>query len=160
MNGKTILSTVLGGLFGAGVWWVLERTRLKQSFPVALFAALLFSGLLWLALRLYDKALEKKYAEFEKEIHSPVFYQANGNFELGDGRVKNGNLYFCEDGILCVSLEEKPYAVEEIPVSLIHKIRYDNIHFHIHTQDGREFRVTIPHADRIIPLLTERDWVE
>ena len=40
--------------------------------------------------------MDKKYAEFEKKITSPVFYKTNGNFNLGNGKVKNGNIYFAK----------------------------------------------------------------
>ena len=55
------------------------------------------------------KELEKKAkaaAKLEKEIVSPIFYKTNGNFNLGNGKIKNGNIYFCEAGIVCVCLEE------------------------------------------------------
>ena len=54
-----------------------------------------------------SNTLQLQMEVFEKEITSPVFYKTNGNFNLGNGKVKNGNIYFCEAGIVCVSLEEK-----------------------------------------------------
>jgi hypothetical protein len=103
--------------------------------------------------------MDKRYAKFEKEITSPIFYKTNGNFNLGNGKVKNGNVYFCEAGIVCVCLEEKPYTLDEILLQDIERFQFDNIHLNIFAKDGRMFVLTAPDAAKIIEVLRQKGWV-
>ena len=155
-----MLSAILGGFFGLAVWWVMDIMVLENAVGFAFLSGILFSLLLSIFLHCYEKMLNRKYAAFEGKITSPIFHKANGNFQLADGTVKNGNIYFCEDGIVCVSLEESPYSLDEIPASGIAWMRYDAIHLHIAAKDGRLFLLTMPEADTIVQLLKDRNWVE
>ena len=110
-------------------------------------------------LVVYEKIMDKRYAKFEKEISSPIFYKTNGNFNLGNGKVKNGNIYFCESGIVCVCLEEKPYTLDEILLKNIDHYTYALSQLNIYTNDGRLFIITVPKADVIIDLLIRKGWI-
>ena len=103
--------------------------------------------------------MDKKYAEFEKKITSPVFYKTNGNFNLGNGKVKNGNIYFCEAGIVCLCLDEKPYTLDEILVQDIDYYQFDDIHLNIFNKDGRLFVITLPDAKNVRKVLERKDWI-
>ena len=103
--------------------------------------------------------MDKRYAKFEKEITSPIFYKTNGNFNLGNGKVKNGNVYFCEDGIICVCLEEKPYTLDEILLQNIDHYTYTFSELNVFTNDERLFVITAPRADEIIDLLMRKGWI-
>lgn len=127
---------------------------------ISMLSGLGFSGLLFLFLTVHDAVMEKQYVRIESEIPFPIFHKTNGNFDLGDGRIKNGNIYFCSAGIVCVSLDGKPHSLDEILVQDISRLVYDAIHLYIYTKDGRQFRITLPDAERVIALLKERNWVE
>ena len=103
--------------------------------------------------------MNKKYAEFEKKILSPIFHKTNGNFKLHNGKIKNANIYFCEDGIALISLDEKPYVMEEIHKSNIYRIQCDDIHFNINTRDGKFYIITLPDAKVVFQKLKEKDWI-
>ena len=103
--------------------------------------------------------MDKRYLNFEKEITSPVFYKTNGNFNLGNGKVKNGNIYFCEAGIVCVCLEEKPYTLDKILLPNIERFQYDDFHLNIFTNDDRLFVISTPDAKNVISILKEKDWI-
>ncbi len=123
---------------------------------ISVFSGLLFYILLFLFLLVYGKIMNKRYEEFEKEITSPVFYKTNGNFNLGYGKVKNGNIYFCEAGIVCLCLDEKPYTLEEILVQDVDYYQFDDIHLNIFTKDGRLFVITLPDAKNVIKTLKKK----
>ncbi len=159
-NKKTliILSMVLGFFAGLCCYLILGYGKFNLILSVmcgTLFAILLFSYFL-----IYFNYYLKKYSEFEKSIISPVFYKTNGNFSLANGKIKNGNIYFCEAGIVCVCFEEKPYAVEKILLEDIHQIEYDNIHLNISTIDGRLFVVTLSDVNNVIDAIKEKSWLE
>ena len=132
---------------------------LLAALSLTLFAMTATAVLFCVFFVLYQKVLDKRYAQIESEIPYPIFHKTNGNFDLGGGKIKNGNIYFCDAGIVCVSMEEKPYTLDEIPMQNIYKISFDTTHLHIHAKDGRLFKVTLPDAETVVELLKEKDWV-
>ena len=145
MKAKAVLSAITGFFFGLITYFVLHYIEEPDSF--------LFS------IIMHEKTMDKKYAEFEKKILSPVFHKTNGNFKLHNGKIKNANIYFCEDGIALISLDEKPYIMEEIQKSNIYRIQCDNIHFNINTSDGKFYIITMPDAKNVFEKLKEKDWI-
>lgn len=159
MKTKVFLSAFTGSLFGIIGYYVLLLLDIDQPFQLAVLSGLLFALLLFPALVVCGNIMDKRYEKFEKEITSPIFYKTNGNFNLGGGRVKNGNIYFCEAGIVCVSLEDKPYTLDEILLQDIERYQFDNMHLNIIAKDGRIFVITLPDAQKVIEVLREKDWI-
>ena len=159
MKAKVFLSAFTGFLYGLIGYFVLLLLDSDQPFQLAVLGGLLFALLLFPVLVVSGKIVDKRYAKFEKEITSPIFYKTNGNFNLGNGKVKNGNIYFCEAGIVCVCLEEKPYTLDEIRLQNIDHFTYTFSQLNIFTNDGRLFIITVPKADEIIDLLMRKGWI-
>ena len=159
MKAKVFLSAFTGFLFGLIGYFVLLLLDIDQPFQLAALSGLLFALLLFPVLVVYGNIMDKRYAKFEKEITSPIFYKTNGNFNLGNGKVKNGNVYFCEGGIICVCLEEKPYTLDEILLQNIDHYTYTFSELNVFTNDERLFVITAPRADEIIDLLMRKGWI-
>lgn len=159
MKAKVILSAFTGFLFGLIGYFVLLLLDIDQPFQLAALSGLLFALLLFPVLVVYGNIMDKRYEKFEKEITSPIFYKTNGNFNLGNGKVKNGNIYFCESGIVCVCLEDKPYTLDEILLQNIDHYTYTFTQLNIFTNDGRLFVITVPKADEIMDLLIRKGWI-
>ena len=159
MKAYVFLSAFTGFLFGLLGYFVLLLLDVDQPFQLAVISGLLFALLLFPVLIVYQNKMDKRYAKFEKEITSPIFYKTNGNFNLGNGKVKNGNIYFCEAGIVCVCLEDKPYSLDEILLQDIERYQFDNIHLNIFTKDGSVFVLTTPDAAKIIEILRQKEWL-
>ena len=159
MKGKVFLSAFMGFFFGLIGYFVLLLLDIDQPLQYAAFSGLLSALLLFFVLIAYQNIMDKRYAKFEKEITSPIFYKTNGNFNLGNGKVKNGNIYFCEAGIVCVCLEEKPYTLDEILLQNIDHYTYTFSQLNIYTNDGKLFVITVPKADVIIDLLMRKGWI-
>ena len=155
MKAKALLSVIAGFFFGLIGYFVLLLLYIDQPFQLAALSGLLFALLLFPVLVIYGQIMDKRYAKFEKEITSPIFCKTNGNFNLGNGKVKNGNIYFCEAGIVCVCLEEKPYTLDEILLQDIERYQFDNIHLNIFAKDGRFFVITLPDAQKIMEVLRD-----
>lgn len=156
MKVNTLLSAITGFFFGLITYFSLQYLEMDNTLLISVFSGLLFYILLFLFLLVYGKIMNKRYEEFEKEITSPVFYKTNGNFNLGYGKVKNGNIYFCEAGIVCLCLDEKPYTLEEISVQDVDYYQFDDIHLNIFTKDGRLFVITLPDAKNVIKTLKKK----
>lgn len=159
MKTTAFLSAMTGFLFGLIGYFVLLLLEIDQPFQLAVFSGLLVALLLFPVLVVYGRIMEKRYAEFEKGITSPIFYKANGNFKLDNGKVRNGNIYFCQSGMICVCLEEKPYTVDEILLQDIEGLQFHDFHLNITAKDGRRFVITLPDAPKIIDVLREKDWI-
>ena len=159
MKAKAFLAAFGGIFFGLIAYFVLLLLDIDQPLHLAVLSGLLFALLLFPVLVVYGNIMDKRYAKFEKEITSPIFYKTNGNFNLGNGKVKNGNVYFCEDGIICVCLEEKPYTLDEILLQNIDHYTYTFSELNVFTNDERLFVITAPRADEIIDLLMRKGWI-
>lgn len=159
MKAKAGLCAATGFLCGLTGYFILKLTGFDQPFRLASFGGLLFALVLFLFLTVCERSTGKRYARIEREIISPIFYRANGNFNLGNGKVKNGNIYFCESGIVCVCLDEKPYTLDEILLQDIERYQFDNIHLNIFAKDGRVFVLTTPDAAKIIDILRQKEWI-
>ena len=159
MKAKAVLSAITGLFFGFTTYFVLRYIEESDAFLFAVIGGLFFYIVLFVFLIMHEKTMDKKYAEFEKKILSPVFHKTNGNFKLHNGKIKNANIYFCEDGIALISLDEKPYIMEEIERSNIYRIQCDDIHFNINTSDGKFYIITMLDAKEVFRKLKERDWI-
>ena len=159
MKAKAVLSAITGLFFGFTTYFVLRYIEESDAFLFAVIGGLFFYLVLFVFLIMHEKTMDKKYAEFEKKILSPVFHKTNGNFKLHNGKIKNANIYFCEDGIALISLDEKPYIMEEIQRSNIYRIQCVDIHFNINTGDGNFYIITMPDAKEVFRKLKERDWI-
>ena len=159
MKAKVFLSAFAGFLFGLLGYFVLLLLDIDQPFQLAALSGLLFALLLFPVLIVYEQVINKRYKKFEKEILSPVFLKVNGNFYLGGSDVKNGNIYFCEDGIVCICLEDKPYTKDEILLQNIDHFRYTPTQLSIFTNDERIFVITLPQTDHIIDMLIQKGWI-
>lgn len=136
MKVKLFLSMFCGSLFGIITFLICVFILPEEALEMALMTGVLFALFLFPVLIYDEKKTKNKYLKLEKEISSVVFYKANGNFNLGK-KVRNGNIYFCENGIIFASFDEKPFAVEEVLLPFIEKYEFDNFHVNIYTKDGR-----------------------
>ena len=159
IESNVILSGIMGSIFGFCGYLIFRLIGQRDAGPMAIFCGLIFTILLFIFLIIYQKKLDKRYERIEKAIVSPVFHKCNGNFNLSNGRVKNGNIYFCEDGIIFVGLEEKPYAYEGIRLQDIKRFEGDIIHLNIYAKDGRTFLITLSNANEVVDILIKKGWI-
>lgn len=115
--------------------------------------------ILYFYLLIHNRYMEKRYTELEKNISVSIYLKINGNFNLGK-KVKNGNIYFCEGGIVFASMDEKPYGVEPLDLKDILKYEIDTVHLNIHTKDERVYVITTPDAQAVLNTLKEKGWVQ
>ncbi len=160
MKAEAFLCAITGFFFGLITYLLLLFLKIEYAFVYGFLGGIVFYLLLFPYLCIHKKRMEKRYTEFEKELGSPVFCKINGNFDLCGGKIKNGNIYFCDDGIVCVSLDEKPYLRDDILVQDIEKYQFDNVHLNIVTKDGRIFVITSPDVQKAITALRDKDRIK
>ena len=135
--------------------FILPEFALQISLIAGCFAFILMS--IFLAINV---ALDKrKYAKFESKIKTPVFFKANGNFIFGK-KVRNGNVYFCEDGVIIIALlDEKPYIREALLLSDVEKLSVDGFSLLILMKDGTSYSATVSTAAELETSLAKHGWM-
>ena len=142
MKGKIFVSVLCGVIAGvltlvAGlIFWPAHA--LLISLLVLSVAALLLHTF----MSIIEHRMNKLYAELEKNITSPIFFKTNGNFDLGDG-VLNGNIYFCDAGIVFASVDQKPYLMQHVSADNIFRYEFEDIYMHLYTKDGKQYDITL-----------------
>lgn len=159
MKSYLTLSGFAGVLFGVLSYFICKAVLPAHALLVGIVVGILSAAVLLPTLILQEKAMNKKYAAFEATITSPIFLKANGNFTMV-GRVRNGNIYFCEKGIIFASLDQSPTAIEQLLRHEIQRYEFDQAHMNVFATDGRKFLITTPDAQKIFATLKERNWVE
>ena len=135
--------------------FILPEFALQISLIAGCFAFILMS--IFLAINV---ALDKrKYAKFESKIKTPVFFKANGNFIFGK-KVRNGNVYFCEDGVIIIALlDEKPYIREALLLSDVEKLSVYGFSLLILMKDGTSYSATVSTAAELETSLAKHGWM-
>ncbi len=158
---KHILCAIIGIMFAASAFIILSCMGEDLALAYSIGCGCLAYLLLFPFLIVYEKIMNKRYARIEKGITSPVFYKTNGNFHLGNTRLKNGNIYFCESGILCVCLEEKPYLVHEILLPDISHYQFDDSRLTVFTKDNQFISISLTgqKIQEIKAALQKKGWI-
>ena len=158
MKNKAIVCALCGFLFGFFSYFIF-RVFEKQPLLWAILCGTLFYLLLMPALYLEERIRNKRYAQAEQAIVSPIWYRMNGNVKTLQG-VRNANVYFTDGGIVFISLDKKPYCLEEV---LKHQIeRYDTNDttiLNIYTNDNRMFLITSAEVRTLIAKLKDHRWI-
>lgn len=94
MKAKANLSAITGFFFGLISYIVLQYVGEPDAFLFAVICGLFVYLILFVFLIIHEKIMNKKYAEFEKNIHSPIFRKTNGNFKLHNGKIKKCKYIF------------------------------------------------------------------
>ncbi|MEF2919395.1 MAG: hypothetical protein U0O22_02885 [Acutalibacteraceae bacterium] len=160
MKSKAVVSAITSFFSVVLTYFLLQFLKIENAVLISILIGFLFFNILFEFLIIYGKIMDKKYEEFEKAIKYPVFYKTNGNFDLGGGKIKNANIYFCEKGIVCISLDEKPYTLTEILLQDIQKYQFDHCHLNIFTNNGELFVITLPNVKKVMEILKEKHWAD
>lgn len=160
MKHRIFIAAFAGLLFGfIGFFVLLLFVDIHDAAAYAVAAGLMFFILLLSFLIVYEHLIARRYARFEKQLTSPVFYKTGALIAVGPQKVRQCMVYFCEAGIVCASFDEKPYLAEEVLLPHIARYDYDHIHLNIITNDNRIFCLTLSDVRQVVELLKEKAWI-
>lgn len=153
-----ILSVIMGIMFGVPMYLLIRWIDPELSY-LGVIAGVLFALLLLEYMLIHQKHMEKRYAEAEKLITSPIIYRLNGNMKTERG-VRNANIYLCEGGFAFISLDKKPHITEELLLSNIAAVSVvSSTQLEIATKDERFYSITSADVSRLISVLREKGWI-
>lgn len=158
MTPYMLLTLITGVIASIPTYIVLRLLHISDAALWTVIAACGFMLVLYPLLRLAGHRTNKKYAAFEAGFKAPFFHRMNANIKFG-GTLRNGNLYFCESGIIMASLDERPTLIEELPLEQIERFTFADVHMEIHVRDGRVFRLTSSEIAETHAALKARKWV-
>ena len=157
MKNNWILSVFFGAMFAIPTFLIIIFIMPEVALPLSIAAGLFSTLMMFLFLVIYERILNRKFAKFEATIASPILYKTNGNIHFGK-KVKNGNLYFCENGVVFASLEEKPHVIHRLLLENIKMWEFVFIHVNIHMKDGKIYQYQIPDVPQAQKTLEEKGW--
>ena len=157
MKKNWILTAFFGVMLAIPTFLIIIFIMPEVALPLSLAAGLLSALMMFLFLVIYERIVNRKFAKFEATIASPVLYKSNGNIRLGK-KVKIGNLYFCENGVVFASLEERPYVIHRLLFEDIKMWEFVFIHVNIHMNDGKIYQYQIPDVPQAQETLEEKGW--
>lgn len=138
---------------------ILKIINYDDAFLLSLYTGFAFYSILFIFLIIYERYMNKKYKKAETLITSKILYKINGNLSIGKS-VKNANIYLTDDRIVFISLDEKPYAMEEVLLRDIEKYEASSsVSLNIHTKDNRLFVIKSAEVKDFILLLKEYGWL-
>ena len=117
MRAIILLSAMIGVMFAIPTLIILLFILPEYALQISLLAGCFAFIFMSIFLAIYVALDKRKYDRFESKIRIPVFCKVNGNFRFGK-KVRNGNVYFCEEGVIIIALlDEKPYIRETLLLS-------------------------------------------
>lgn len=146
-------------LYAVAAYFIIFLFDKDIAFPLSVISGSLFYILLFLYMFFHFKRLDKKYKEIEQKISLPIWYRMNCSIQTPNG-VRNSNVYFTDGGIVFVSLDKKPYAIEEIAITEIERYESDNsTQLVIYVKDGRTFLIMSGELKELFTVLREHGWI-
>ena len=159
MRGKIFLSLVVGVILGGIALVVGLLLAPDIAFALGLLVLALSAMAMHIILSITEARLNKRYAMIERLLQSPILYQTIANFNLGSG-VVNGKVYVCKSGIVFASVDQTPYAVQQIPAEMLARYEHEEINLRLYTKDGREYHLVLPDAPEVIEAIKANYWNE
>ena len=157
MKGKIFLSLIVGVVLGGIALVVGVLLAPDIAFALGLLVLALSAMAMHVILSITEARLNKRYAMIERLLQSPILYQTIANFNLGSG-VVNGKVYVCKSGIVFASVDQTPYAVQQIPAEMLARYEHEEINLRLYTKDGREYHLVLPDAPEVIEAIKANYW--
>ena len=158
MKNNIFLSASCAVVFAVITYFIVSLFD-SNALILSIISGLGFFLLLYIFLEIYIRKQNKRYKEIEEKIKFPVWYRSNCNIQAPKG-IRNGNVYFTDEGVLFVSLDKKPYIQEEILKANIKKLETDNVTcLLIYTNDDQLLIIRTGDLKTAIPVLQEHGWL-
>ena len=157
MKGKIFLSLIIGVILGGITLLVSLLLAPNRALALGLLVLALSAMAMHVILSITEARVNKRYAAIERLIQSPILYQTIANFNLGSG-VVNGKVYVCKSGIVFASIDQTPYAVQQIPADMLARYEQEEINLRLYTKDGREYHLVLPDAPEVVEVIKKHYW--
>ena len=109
------VSLIFSAVFGFAVYLILLRTKPDLWWLCFVAGGGLFAILAFYLIG-YNYFVVKRYADAIAATGANVSFQTQGNFMTELGK-RTGNIYFCDDRIILISLDKRPHMTAEILAS-------------------------------------------
>lgn len=158
MKNNVFLSSFCAIVFAVISYFIISFFD-DNALTLSIIAGLGYFLLLFIFCEIYMRKQNKRYKAIEEKIKFPVWYRLNCNIQTPKG-MKNGTVYFTDEGIVFVFLDKKPYIKEEISKANIKELGTDNVTcLFIYTNDEQVLIIRTGELKSVIPVLQEHGWI-
>ena len=158
MKALSWLSAVMGTAFGITAYFVLSLLETKDALLMAFICGALFYALLFPVLVIIDRKNKKKYDEFKKTLDCNILHETFANVDMGNQAVAGMKIFICENSLVLVSLEKKPYTTVCLEANDMTRYEFDGLRLRIYTKGENIFVITAPDAQKITNIFEEQGW--
>lgn len=151
MKVLALLSAFTGLFFGIICFFILQLFFPEDAFLISAAAAIGYYIVLFLFLMLYDRNMKTRYKQAEKHISSPILFKATCQIHS-----RGACVYICENKMVLISLDKKPYVMEELLFENIISISYNQFQLNILANDDRLYMIKTSEIAKIVELLDEK----
>ena len=159
IKGKLILSVMTGALFGIGVYLLFPMLCLEVSFFESVLVGVMFFSILMMVLMAPEIYINREYTKFEKGLVPPPLYRYEVDFVSDEG-IRNGRIYICEDILVIISMDKKPYMVDGVLKGSITRCEVENHKtLYIYTTKFDRYAVVTDDAEIIREYMVNNGWI-
>ena len=152
-----MISAIFSAVFGFAIYLIMLRINPEMKWLCFVAGGALFV-ILALYLVGYSRLVVNRYAKAIAETGAKVTYQTQGNFMTELGK-RTGNIYFCDDRIILISLDKRPHMTIEI-------LREDAVSFtiprtvqlNIQMKDGSQKTIHTVEAGFLGAWMKKKHW--
>lgn len=152
-----VIYTIIGLIVGAAV----IEDKSFWYFCLIILSGILFAILLYPCLIFSERKMNKRYAEADSMIFSPIIFKAIGNFDTGK-MVLHGSIYICEDRIYIVTFNKNRTEVSFILKKDVVRLECEinNVCEVILSINGELLYIfRTPHASQFASALKDNEWI-
>lgn len=159
-NKKVIaLASFITGVFWTLISWVLLLIVDPSLGYLSWTSGILFALMLYLCMNAIIFHTNKKYEKAKKSIGSEIKFETSANFFAANG-VKNAKIYLCDDKIVMLSLEKKPYISDTLEKSNFFRYETDGIvKMTLYTKDGLAYSFSSSEIGTLTEKMREYGWI-
>lgn len=159
---KNMRDNILLALFGSAIFGFMVHLIFKRLgtgiWYWGIVAGVALAMVLVGYLLIYDHTVTKRYAREAERIGVPVRFFVTGNIRTELGR-RGGNIYYCDDRIVAISLDKKPHVKVEIRKEDVESFECPRlVQVCIRMTDGTEHMISSTEAGQLAAAMKKKHW--
>ena len=151
------ISLIFSAVFGLAIYLIMLRVNPEMWWLCFAAGGGLFAILAFYLLG-YNRFVVKRYADAIAATGAKVSFQTQGNFMTELGK-RTGNIYFCDDRIILISLDKRPHMTIEILASdAVSFTMPRTVELNIQMKDGSQKTIHTADVGVLGAMMKKKKW--
>jgi len=152
-----LISMIFSTVFGFAIYLIMLRIN-----PALWWLCFVAGGGLFALIAIYligyNRLVTNRYAKAIDTTGAKVTYQTQGNFMTELGK-RTGNIYFCEDRIVLISLNKRPHMTIEIMAEDVETFTIPRtVQLNLQMKDGSQKTIHSTDVGLLGALMRKKPW--